>query len=168
MKKLLFLIALTLPLSTLAQEKINGLPDDLDKTKIIFLEFEMLPVGPEIHPRSRKFFMKRNEVLDKNNKMLKEEVLNYPFTYTISKRSEYKKLLNEGYKYVLESDMLQAYNSGDGVYAGGNSKYVSSMYLLDIASGDTYNLFTIEQSHMTRYGMIISKFIKKVNRDYKK
>lgn len=168
MKQLFVIMCLLVPFSTLAQREIKGFPSDLDRSKIIFLEYEKLAVGPEVHKIIRKDYTKRNEIFEENNKMLANEAPNYPFEYIISKRSEYRELVAQGYKYVLENDLIAAYNNGLQTYPGGGTQYISTMYLIDIVSGDKYELFTITDKSLRHYDWVISKFNDKVIKEYKK
>ena len=168
MRLALFLFLLTLFFDVKAQEKIEGLPDDLDKVKIVFLEYEQLPITDNMYKIVRKSYTKRNEVFIENNKELAKEVKNYPYAYVLSKRAEYKGLADRGYKYVLENDLLESFNNGLQTAAGGNIVYASPMYLKDIKTGTRYELFTVSEGYFHRYGWIISKFNEKVKRHYKK
>ena len=90
--------------------KIKGLPKDLNKEKIIFLEYEQIPIEQNTPRKFAKMYKFRNEAAIEANRQLHEAVKNYPFEYVISKRSEYKELIDKGYRYVLENDMMEKYN----------------------------------------------------------
>jgi hypothetical protein len=103
---------------------------------------------------------------DKGNKALREEVKKYPFKYTVASRSKVRELKQKGYKYVLENDMMNGYNSGDPMFRP-FEKYIAAFYVMDLQTGKKYFLFTISQNFAYRYDYTMDKFVDKVSKKYK-
>ena len=157
---------LLFPVAAMAQKSVEGLPDDLDTEKIIFLKYEQIEGDHNIPYAQRKRNKERNILAGHANKALKVEAKKYPFSYIISNRSEYAKFAQEGYKYVLENDMMNAYNYGEVVSAGSQKIFAAPMYLREIATGKRYELFTIKQNVVYEYAKIMKKFNSMVRKEY--
>lgn len=153
--------------SAFAQNTFSGYPEDLPVEKIIFLEYDQLEITEDLKKSLKKTYEHRNVKAKTANAQLKELVDNgYRFDYMIAKRSDIDNLKEEGYKYVLENDMMKSYNNGESTYAGANSSYVSDMYILDLSNGDKYFIFQIGQSYVYFYKGIMKKFLKQVNKEF--
>lgn len=150
-----------------SQKEFKGIPNNLNRETIIFLEYEQIPIDTSMRKVLKRMYRSRNIEAPKANKQLHEEAKNYPFKYVISKRSAYKDSLINSCRYVLENDIMEAYNNGVNLYAGYNTEYKSPMYILDLKTGDKYKLFDIETHHGYYYKYIMRKFIKKVNKKFK-
>ncbi len=84
---------------------VDGLPDDLNTSKVIFLKYDMVKVDAK--DRKAEYYQKKhNKNVPDANAELAEAAKKYPFEYTIASRKDIEKLKGEGYKYVLDS---QAY-----------------------------------------------------------
>ncbi len=149
------------------QKNYNGLPDDLNKEKIIFLKFDSIQVTDDLRNGQQRDFNKRNKFATKSNAILIEEAKKYPFACILATRSEVKVLAKQGYRYVLENDMMNGFNSGNDMYISSSTKYIAPFYILDLSNGDKYTLFTISQSYAYRYDYNMGKFLKKVSKKYK-
>lgn len=151
-----------------AQKNTNLLPKDLENEKVIFLEYERIENDVNMPYAQRKKNSHRNKVSITANKELKLHATYYPFGYIISNRSEYHNLVDRGFKYVLENDMMNSYNYGENVNAGTNTIYTSSMYLKDLETGERFELFSVKQHLIYNYEDIMKKFCKLVNKEYDK
>ena len=166
-KSNILLVALLLSFTIVrSQDTTEGLPDDLNTTKVIFLKYEQIEGDPNIPYAQRKRNKERNALSLQANKELKLRAYDYPFDYKISDRSTYYNLVEEGYKYVLENDMMNAYNYGEVVSAGGGRIFASSMYLKDLKTGKRFELFVIKQDMVYDYDKIMKLFIKMVEKEY--
>lgn len=148
----------------------NGYPSDLHSEKIIFLEYEQIPVqkGEQkgMYKKMQQMFEFRNEAAVRSNQQLHESSKSYPFEFTISKRSEYKALKEKGYKYVLNNDIMEGYNNATN-FGGRNTIYHSKMYIENIETGKKYFLFKLYDNRAYVYKEIIKKMVKQINKDFK-
>lgn len=110
--KLLLVALITLPAFLFAQEPTfkKGIPDDLDKEKIIFLEHEPIEItaDPKESKQSKYVYRRQenhNRVIEESNIKLQGAALSYPYEYAITTPSTYKSLVKAGYKYVLKSNV---------------------------------------------------------------
>jgi len=183
---LLFILLLVSPvISVYAQKEIKGLPADLDKETIIFLEYEQLPIDKKMKRMERHMYKTRNKNAITSNKMLAKKVPDYPFNYVVSRRSEYKDSLAKTCRYVLENDLMTAMNDGVNLFNGYSASYKatrnsgtktygnkfatssSPMYILDLKTGDKYLLFKINTNETYYYKGIMKKLLKRIKKKYK-
>lgn len=148
------------------QKKANLLPNDLASEKIIFFEFEHIENDVNMPYAQRKRISHRNVISKQANKELAIEATFYPFQYIISNRSDYFKFIDNGYKYVLENDMMNSYNYGENISPGKHKLFSSTMYLKDLTTGKRYELFSITQDIVYEYATIMKKFNKIVKKEY--
>lgn len=153
-------------LCTAQRKNERLLPEDLNSEKVIFLEYERIENDVNMPYAQRKRNSHRNSLSIKSNKELKLEATYYPFDYVISNRSDYFELIDQGFKYVLENDMMNSYNHGENVSAGTNTIYTSTMYLKDLTTGKRYELFPVKQHLIYEYGSIMKSFCKLVKKEY--
>ena len=45
-----------------------------------------------------------------------------------------KILAKQGYRYALENDMMNGFNSGDDMYISASTKYIAPFYILDLSN----------------------------------
>jgi hypothetical protein len=147
-----------------AQTERKGIPTDLKQEKIIFLEYEQIPIDPAWSKFLSGGFERRNKEALKANAMLAKRVKDYPYASIISRRSEYKSV--QGAKYVLESEVMKALNNGEQV-GGLNKTYYSMVYVYDLTTGDRYELFKLTEDRAYDYNWIMDKFITSVNKALK-
>ena len=152
--------------TSIAQKDENGLPDDLNVESIVFLKFDSMFLEPGSSKAQQRDIRWRNEMGTRGNKALMEEVKRYPFKYTIASRSELAALSQKGYKYILENDMMNGYNSGDPMFVP-FEKYIAAFYVMDLQNGKKYFLFTISQGFAYRYDYTMNKCVDKVIKKYK-
>jgi len=151
-----------------AQKNSYNIPDDLEQEKIIFLEFESIENDVNMPYAQRKRNSHRNTVSVDANKSLKIGATYYPFGYVISNRSEYFNLSTAGYKYVLENDMMNSYNNGEHIDAGRNKLFSSPMYIMNLATGERFELFSVTQDEIYDYEDIMKDFVKLVRKTFDK
>jgi hypothetical protein len=163
---LLLQLFILLSSPSFGQKDENGLPDDLNIESIVFLKFDSMSLVPGLSKAEERDVRWRNEMATKGNSALMEEVKRYPFKYTIASRSKLKELKQKGYKYILENDMMNGYNSGDPMFRP-FEKYIAAFYVMDLQTGKKYFLFTISQNFAYRYDYTMNKFVDKVNKKYK-
>ena len=154
------------PLVPCSAQSSKTLPNDLSESKVIFLEYEHIHNNYETPYAMRKKNNYRNTLASKANHELRTEAKYYPFEYKVAKRSDYKNLMEKGYDYILENDMMEAYNNGEQVDAGANKIYSAPMYLLHIKTGIRYELFDVKQTAVYEYGKIIRRFCKLVKDEF--
>ena len=151
--------------TTFAQNTFRRYPTDLIKEQIVFLAYEELEINPELKKSEQKAIEFRNVKAKTANEQLKVATENYPYAFIIATRSELDKLKEQGYRYVLENDMMKRNDSAEEGIADMNSNNVSEMYIMDLDNGDKYYLFQIVQSYVFFYKGIMKKFIKQVEKD---
>lgn len=171
MKKLLFAL-LFIPLITLAQEPTfkEGIPDDLDREKIIFLQHE--PVKVTANSRSskaEKYLYERqtnhNNVIAESNRKLKGAALDYPYEYGITGPSTYLELAKAGYKYVLQSSVYN-YNYLKG-QPEDNVLMVYEYFIYDMQNNVAYEVFSINEAKIYDFRIIIRKLNRAIKRGNK-
>jgi hypothetical protein len=149
-----------------SQKECQGLPSDLNKETIIFLEYELLPIDETLSGPVKNMYKVRNNNAPVANGQLNEQAKEYPFRYVISKRSVYKDSLASTCRYVLENEYMEAYNNGVNLNYEMNSASVSPMYIKDLKTGDKYELFNINAGEAYYYTGIMKKFVKAVKKEY--
>ncbi len=167
MKKLFFLF-LFLPITVLAQEPTfkKGIPDDLDKEKIIFLEHEPIKVtAREKSKKAEKYLYERqtnhNKVLNESNQILNGAALAYPFEYAITTPSTYLALAKAGYKYVLQSSVYN-YDHLTGQPTE-DELTVFGYYIFDMENNIAYEVFHLDEMKVYDFKLIIKKLNKAIN-----
>ena len=162
----LFTLACFLLFSVAVSAQKKKLPEDLNVEKIVFFEYEELPIEDGMKNMVKRMYTKRNKYGAESNAQLKEAAKKYPFNYTISNRSNVEELIAQGYKYALDNDMMIKYNNGVNMYAGSDTRYVADMFVLNLETGSRYYLFEISSTYCYAYKKIMNKFINKVNKEF--
>jgi hypothetical protein len=166
MKASLVLVFALMAFVTYSQKDMKGVPANLKDEKIIFLEYEQIPIDPSWPKILSYNFERRNKEAIKANDMLAKRVKDYPYASIISRRSEYKSLATQGVRYVLESEIMKALNNGEQV-GGLNKTYYAMVYVYDLTTGDRYELFKLTESRAYDYNWIMDKFISTVKKTFK-
>jgi hypothetical protein len=168
MTKLLFLLLFT-PFLCLSQEPTfqEGIPDDLDQEKIIFLQHEPVEVtAREKSKKAEKYLYERqtnhNRVIIESNIKLKGAALKYPYEYGITGPSTYSKLAEAGYKYVLQSSVYK-YDYLKGQPAE-NEMIVYEYFIYDMENNVAYEVFKIDEMKVYDFKLIIRKLNKAIKR----
>ena len=161
MNKIFFLLFF-LPIAVLAQEPTfkKGIPDDLDKEKIIFLKHEPIKVtARKKSKKAEKYLYERqtnhNKVIEESNQILKGAALAYPFEYAITTPSTYISLAKAGYKYVLQSsvykyDHLQDQPTEDELV-------VFTYFIYDMENNIAYEVFHLDEMKVYDFKLIIKR-----------
>ena len=163
----LLLMSLILSQLAFAQKMEKGLPEDLPQSKIMFLAYEMLdPARAQLSKPLMRYYEKCNKQAVKANEKLKAGASEYPYEHIIITRAELiEKTYPKGYKYVMNCDLMDAHNNGEIVYAP-NTRFVSPLYILNIETGERYELKMIGQTYVYSYDKIMNLLNKKVKKNF--
>lgn len=162
-KSLLTLLLLLFPILFSFGQKKSKLPEDLRTEKVIFFQYEMMPINDFIDDRIKKYYEANNKVFKKTNPELVDAAKEYPFGYAISTRGVYEEL--EGFKYILDSEEAEQLNNGE-FFPERNYKYEIDVFIKNIKTGEKYILFTINQFELIDHKKVMSKLIKLVNKQF--
>jgi hypothetical protein len=164
MKQFLFIL-LIFPLFLIAQEPTfkKGLPDDLDKEKIILLEHEPIELSVfERNTKSSKYILRRqenhNEIIEQSNLKLKGAALEYPFEYAITTPSTYLSLAKAGYKYVLQSSVYTYKH----LKQQPSELIVFEYFIYDMQNNIAYEVFRIDEMKVYDFKLIMRKLNKAI------
>ena len=168
-------VSVTSDITTLSRDKIKDeLPTDLPQAKLLFIRYSPVNVPakrPDDMPRRQYSLLKNhNEVYLASNKQLVKAAARYPFPYRITTQDSSTYYAERGYKYALFHSSFNAMT--DGTYAGTRSNgYYSidtdvKLFVQDLATGNRYPVDTFSETHVYYYKDIISKFLKKVNKQF--
>ena len=163
---LIFILVILSSLNCYSQKTIEGLPNDLNKETIIFLEFEQIPIEEKMNSFIKRMYRKCNEYFLESNSQLRTKVENYPFKYVISRRSEYRDSLSKMCKYLLECDLMENGNNGINLYAGRHTILESDLYIKDLKTGDKYLLFKINTYSYYNYDYIMKDIFKMIKKKF--
>lgn len=163
----ILLLLLLLPLSGLAQKPSELFPLNLPACKIIFLEYDQLEMPEDMKRGYKKTYKLRNEAAEKANKALAAGAKDYPYEYTIARRSDIDKLSAKGYKYVLESPLMQGYNTGDDMRDESGQPLIANLEIMDLHSDDSYPIFSFGEDQVYDYKGIMKQFNKLVGKAFK-
>lgn len=169
MKKF-WLALLFLPFLLSAQEFTleEGLPDDLHQEKVIFLKHQAIEVTFDPEKGSAEEYLhlrqvNHNEVIEEANNELEKFAKRYPFEYTISNQSDYKTLVLEGHKYVLESEVYDY----DHLYRHPEEDelIVFEYFLIDLYNAKAYKVFELDEMKVYDAKLLIRKLSRKLKRE---
>ena len=159
------LILLIFPLFLTAQEPTfkKGLPEDLDREKIILLEHEPIELSIfEKKTKSSKYILRRqknhNEIIEQSNLKLKDAALEYPFEYTITTPSTYLPLAKAGYKYVLQSSLYTYRHLKQQPI----ELIVFEYFIYDMQNNIAYEVFRIDEMKVYDFKLIMRKLNKAI------
>ena len=143
----------------------KGIPDDLDKEKIIFLEHEPIKLSQfEEKTKSTKYLLQRqenyNNVLKESNTKLKGAALEYPFEYAITTPSTYFSLAQAGYKYVLQSSVYKYDHLMN--QPPEDELVVFEYFIFDMENNIAYEVFRIDEMKVYDFKLIIKKLNKAI------
>ena len=161
------LLFLLLPLAGLAQKPSELFPLNLPACKIIFLEYDQLEIPEDMKKGYKKTYKLRNEAAEKANKELAAAAKDYPYEYIIASRDEVDKLSAKGYKYVLESPLMQGYNSGEDMLDPSGQPLIANLEIMDLHSDDSYPIFSFGEDKVYDYKGIMKQFNKLVGKAFK-
>lgn len=153
-----------LPLFGHSQVQIlNGLPTDLDKEKIIFLQHEpmKITVDPK-NSRADKYVHHRqknhNRVIDEANQELLTAAMSYPFKYALASYTTYEKLKDAGYKYVLYSNVYK--NDYLKKHPEADALIVFEYFILDMENDLGYKVFEMDEMKVYDSKMLMKRLNK--------
>lgn len=160
--KLLLASFFFFPALLFAQEPTykKGIPSDLDKEKIIFLEHEAIPISANKKDgKAEKYLFLRqtnhNKVISESNLKLHGAALSYPYEYAITTPSTYPSLLKAGYKYVLRSNVY----SYDHLKTQPNEDelIVFEYFIHDVENNIAYKVFQMDEMKVYDSKLMIRK-----------
>ena len=166
MKKL-FLMLFFLPLVGFTQEPEfkKGIPEDLDKEKIIFLKHEPIKLSEfEEETKSTEYILQRqknhNRILAQSNGKLEIAAMDYPFEYAITTPSTYFSLAEAGYKYVLQSSVYQYEHLM--AQPPEDELLVFKYFIFDMQNNIAYEVFRLDEMKVYDFKLVIKKLNKAI------
>ncbi len=147
----------------------DGLPNDLDKEKLIILKHDKVKVtGDKNGKKADRYLHLRqsnhNKVLQESNKKLVVAALEYPFQYAFATKKSYKNLIPAGYKYVLisqvyENEHLKKEQTQDELI-------VFEYFLLNVEENIAYKVFELDEMKVYDSKLMIKRLNKKLKEQY--
>lgn len=162
MKYYLLLLFFLLATESFSQKK--KLPLDLDSEKIIFFQYEEIPIPSGLPKYASARYKSINTVIKRSNPKLVSEAKKYPFEYTISKRGIYDQL--EGYKYILNSKYAEDLNNGTFFPNNPKKRYYFDVYIENIETKEKYPLFEINDGDLFDHKEVMTKLARLVKKEY--
>lgn len=165
------LILLLLPLLSIGQTFVNGVPKDLDQHKLIILKHMSIKVSANPkESKAQKYVYHRqkthNKVIDESNQELAAAALAYPFEYALATQSSYKTLVPAGYKYVLISQVYK--NEYLENHPEESELIVFEYFILDVESNIAYKIFELDEMKVYDSKMLIRKLNKEIKKQFPK
>lgn len=167
-KMRLLVLLFVLPLFSIGQTTfLNGVPNDLDQNKIIFLKHEPVDVTADpkeskaekyVHHRQKN----HNRVIDESNQELAAAALKYPFEYAIATQSSYESLVPAGYKYVLISQVYK--NEYLKKHPEEDELIVFEYFILDVEGNIAYKVFELDEMKVYDSKMLMRKLNKEIKK----
>ena len=198
MKKLILPIALInlsnlLMLPVVAQQASPAgniysktLPDDLPKSKLLFVKFRPAPVPAErpanMSAAAYKLLQQHAINYPRANEQLATAVAHYPFAYRITTLDSTSYYSAHGYKYVLFHQSFNAYTNGtfkgtngtsantsilDAATANATADTFVELYIQDLSSRDKYVIDSFSESSIYNYKGLIGMLLKRVEKQFK-
>jgi hypothetical protein len=161
---------LFLPLVCFGQTTfLNGVPKDLDESKIIFLKHESIKVTADpMENKAEKYIYHRqtthNKVIEEANQELMTAAIEFPYEYAFATQSSYKNLVPAGYKYVLISQVYK--NEYLKSHPKKNELIVFEYFILDVTSDIAYKVFEMDEMKVYDSKMLIRKLLKAVKKEF--
>lgn len=163
----ILLLLFILPFSGTAQKPAELFPLNLPACKIIFLEYDQLEIPEDMKRGYKKTYKLRNAAAEKANKELAAAAKDYPYEYIIASRDEVDKLSAKGYKYVLESPLMQGYNTGEDMLDPDGRPLVANLEIMDLHSDASFPIFSFGEDQVYDYKGIMKQFKKLVRKAFK-
>lgn len=167
--KFILLFAFLLPTLSVAQDYSikEGVPHDLNESKIIFLSHEKIEVTAVKDSSSQQAYLhlrqtNHNDVIKEANDKLKIAALDYPFAYAISTKSSFEPLIKVGYKYLLDSraysyeNLLVQPNEGELI--------IYEYFIIDLTANLAYKVFELDEMKVYDSKLMIRKLNRKVKK----
>ncbi len=165
--RLLFLLFI-LPIALVAQVQVlSGIPTDLDKEKIVFLQHEPIKITADPkESKAQKYVYHRqkthNKVIEESNQELLVAAMSYPYKYALASYSSYKNLYSAGYKYALVSNVYS--NDYLKKHPEKDELIVFEYFILDMKNDVAYKVFEMDEMKVYDSKMLM----RKLNREIKK
>ena len=144
-------------------QEFKGLPNDLDKNKLIFIRLDSAIVEAE-RPKGRlkrtEWGIKRmhNQNVNRSNDELELTAQEYPFEHVITTRNQVAEYMKKGYKYVF--DFKPFVDAQEGIrHSNGNYTVKFPVYILDLTTNATYNLGYLADNFVYRYKTILTRYL---------
>jgi len=168
--KFILALVFTLPFMSFAQEMkvVEGLPPDLEKSKIIFFKHEKIKItadkksgseGKYLHERQTN----HNKVIQEANQKLNIATFDYPYDYAISSKSVYKPLLKAGYKYILDSKAYSYENLKTQPNEG--ELIIYEYFIIDPVKKKAYKVFELDEMKIYDSKLMIKKLSKAIKKN---
>lgn len=158
------------------------LPDDLPKSKLLFIKFRPAPIPTE-RPASMsavnyKLLQQHAINYPRANEQLETAVAHYPFDYRITTLDSTSYYSAHGYKYVLFHQSFNAFTNGTFKGTNGNSAngtiidaatadtYVD-LYIQDLSSRDKYIIDSFSESSIYNYKGLVGMLLKRIEKQFK-
>ncbi|GAA4022922.1 hypothetical protein GCM10022409_03420 [Hymenobacter glaciei] len=158
------------------------LPEDLPKSKLLFIKFRPAPVPaerPANMPAAHYKLLQQHAInYPRANEQLVAAVAHYPFPYRITTLDSTSYYSARGYKYVLFHQSFNAFTNGtfkgkDAATA--NTTIVDAatadtfvdLYIQDLSSRDKYVLDSFSESSIYNYKGLVGMLLKRVDKQFK-
>ena len=158
------------------------LPDDLPKSKLLFVKFRPAPV-PAVRPANMsaaayKLLQQHAINYPRANEQLATAVAHYPFAYRITTLDSTSYYSAHGYKYVLFHQSFNAFTNGTFKSTNGNAANATvidavnadtyvDLYIQDLSSRDKYIIDNFSESSIYSYKGLIGMLLKRVEKKFK-
>lgn len=170
--KYLLVFLLLFPLISIAQESPmlkEGLPNDLDKEKIIFIEHEEIPVTVnKKESRAAKYLHLRqtnhNRVIIESNKKLRTAAFAYKNEYAFATPSTYQNLVSAGYKYFLWSSVYDYEHLQNQPVE--DELIVFEYFIYDVENNTAYKVFEMDEMKVYDSKLMIKRLNKALRKKY--
>lgn len=167
--KFILLLAFLFPALSFAQDYIikEGVPHDLNESKIIFLSHEKIKVTAVKDSSSQQAYLhlrqtNHNDVIKEANDKLEVAALDYPFAYAISTKSSFEPLVKAGYKYLLVS---RAYSYENLLVQPNEGELIIYEYFIrDLTANLVYKVFELDEMKVYDSKLMIRKLNRKVKK----
>jgi len=169
MKYLVYIIFCTLPSFLFAQEAIikEGIPKDLESSKLIILKHEKIKVTADkkVGKEAKYLYLRQtnhNQITDEANEKLLGAAMEYPYEYALATRSSYEPLLKAGYKYVLDSQAYEYDNLYEQPKEG--ELIIYEYFIRDIENNIAYKVFELDEMQIYDSKALIKKLNKAIHK----
>ena len=158
------------------------LPDDLPKSKLLFIKFRPAPVPAErpanMSTAAYKLLQQHAINYPRANEQLASAVAHYPFAYRITTLDSTSYYSAHGYKYVLFHQSFNAFTNGTFKSTNGNAANATvidavnadtyvDLYIQDLSSRDKYIIDNFSESSIYSYKGLIGMLLKRVEKKFK-
>ena len=147
------------------------LPDDLPKSKLLFIKFRPAPVPVErptnMSPTNYKLLQQHAINYPRANEQLATAVAHYPFAYRITTQDSTSYYHAHGYKYVLFHQAFNAYTNGQLKGPEAATDIYIDLYIQDMSSRDKYVIDNFSETSIYYYKGLVGMLLKRVDKQFK-